>query len=358
MNSTAITPDIFHAVADPNRRTLLDLLLDGPRPVQELGTVHRGAVRKLPKPCFTPVDHLVDTKEAARPVNRFAAVADRTQPMNFEIHTITSVEGIRSESRDDVIFQPFYSADDFTAAGETQAAYFTQSRQMRRRSENQRLKGARTSYLGSEVYLSLVDRTQAPFAEDVEQLAVEALCTNRDLPLLFASGMGDTDFTLPGGGPVRAVRALAGPTRPQPSLAEGDAAWRLVSHLSLNYLSLIDQDRGEGASALRELLAIYAPIADAATNKQLEGLVSVSSRPIVRRLADKVLSTAVRGLEVTITFDESFYEGSGVYALGSVLERFLAKYVSLNSFTETVVRSSDRGEIARWPARSGVRRLI
>ena len=37
MNSTAITPDIFQAVADPNRRTLLDLLLDGPRPVQELG---------------------------------------------------------------------------------------------------------------------------------------------------------------------------------------------------------------------------------------------------------------------------------------------------------------------------------
>ena len=37
MNSTVITPDIFQAVADPNRRTLLDLLLDGPRPVQELG---------------------------------------------------------------------------------------------------------------------------------------------------------------------------------------------------------------------------------------------------------------------------------------------------------------------------------
>jgi len=37
MNATAITPDIFQAVADLNRRSLLDLLLDGPRPVQELG---------------------------------------------------------------------------------------------------------------------------------------------------------------------------------------------------------------------------------------------------------------------------------------------------------------------------------
>ena len=38
MNTQSITPDIFQAVADPNRRSLLDLLRDGPRPVQELGS--------------------------------------------------------------------------------------------------------------------------------------------------------------------------------------------------------------------------------------------------------------------------------------------------------------------------------
>ena len=148
------------------------------------------------------------------------------------------------------------------------------------------------------------------------------------------------------------------PTRPKPSLAQGDAAWRLISHLSLNYLSITDADRGQGAEALRELLGLYAPLRDVNQEKQMEGLISLSSRPIVRRLTDEVLSTAVRGTELKINFEESFFEGSGVYLLGAVLERFFAKYVSLNSFTETVLHSQQRGEIARWPARTGTRRLI
>lgn len=92
--------------------------------------------------------------------------------------------------------------------------------------------------------------------------------------------------------------------------------------------------------------------------KQVEGLVSTSARPIVRRMAEGVQSTAVRGLEVRVGFDESFFEGAGCYLLGAVLEVFFAKYVTLNSFTETVIHSQQRGDIARWPAKSGRRVLI
>jgi type VI secretion system protein ImpG len=92
--------------------------------------------------------------------------------------------------------------------------------------------------------------------------------------------------------------------------------------------------------------------------KQVEGLSSITSRPIVRRMADGVLSTAVRGLEIRVGFDESTFEGTGCYLLGAVLEAFFAKYVALNSFTETVIHSHQRRDIARWPARSGRRVLI
>ena len=112
------------------------------------------------------------------------------------------------------------------------------------------------------------------------------------------------------------------------------------------------------AAALRELVGIYAPLGDRVTEKQLEGLTSVSSRPIVRRMSDEVLSTAVRGIEVTLGFDESFFEGSSVYVLGSVLERFIRKYATINSFTETVLRTEKRGEIARWRPERGLGRMI
>jgi type VI secretion system protein ImpG len=65
-----------------------------------------------------------------------------------------------------------------------------------------------------------------------------------------------------------------------------------------------------------------------------------------------------RGLEVTVECDETSFEGTSVFLLGSVLDRFFAKYVSINSFTETVLRSLQRGEVARWPAKVGRRPVL
>ena len=65
-----------------------------------------------------------------------------------------------------------------------------------------------------------------------------------------------------------------------------------------------------------------------------------------------------RGLEITLNLDESAFEGTGVFLLGMVLEQFFAQFVSINSFTETVLTSNDRGEIMRWPMRLGQRPLL
>ncbi len=284
-------------------------------------------------------------------------VPSRTAQLDFEIYQLLSVTGISAEGDDDVAFRPFYSVTNITAAGERHPAYYSISRKMRQRSEKERLRGVRTSYLGSEVYLTLVDQSQAPYSGTLDQLAVRALCSNRDLPMLLSIG-DDNVFQLPDGGPVTKIRTPVSPTRPHPTLAQGATAWRLISHLSLNYLSIASSDPGGSAEALRELIGIYAPIGNRVTEKQLEGIVSVSSRPIVRRMNDEILSTAVRGLEIKIGFEESFFEGTSVYVLGAVLERFFRKYVTINSFTETVVTTERRGEIARWRPEAGLGRII
>jgi type VI secretion system protein ImpG len=56
--------------------------------------------------------------------------------------------------------------------------------------------------------------------------------------------------------------------------------------------------------------------------------------------------------------DDTAFEGAGVLTLASVLERFFARYVSLNSFAETRVRSATRGYLKRWPVRTGARQLL
>ena len=112
--------------------------------------------------------------------------------------------------------------------------------------------------MGSECFISLVDTHEAPYSSDLRQITVDALCTNRDLSLLTPMGNAGSDLTLLSSAPVDDIRFVTGPTRPTAALAEREITWRLISHLSLNYLTLTDISAEQGAGALRELLGLYA----------------------------------------------------------------------------------------------------
>jgi type VI secretion system protein ImpG len=131
-----------------------------------------------------------------------------------------------------------------------------------------------------------------------------------------------------------------------------------VSHLALNYLSLVDAPDGQGATAVRELLRLYAETTDVSVERQIDGVRSVTGRQIVDRVPGPGPMTFARGVEVTITCDDVAFQGVGAFLLASVLEEFFARYVTMNSFTETVLRTVERGEVMRWPARIGRRNAI
>jgi type VI secretion system protein ImpG len=289
--------------------------------------------------------------------DEFHIVPDRTAPMDYEVFQVRSVIGISGGSEREQEFLPFYTATDLSTS-RFQKAYYAVHREPRRLSTNQRAQGPRSSYIGSEVFVSLVDADAAPYRSDLRQLSFEALCTNRDLPLDMPVGRGHTDFTLQISAPVAMVRCLTAPTKPRPSPAEEDTAWQLISHLTLNYLSLADTDDRQGATALRELLSLYIDANDATAVKQIEGVRSVKAKSVVRRIPAPGPITYGRGVEVTIMCEESAFEGSGIFLLGAVLDRFFMKYVTINSFTETAIQMIDRSEVMRWPTRIGQRHIF
>ncbi len=278
---------------------------------------------------------------------------DRARPMDFEVFAITGVKGLGTDHASELRFQPFYSGFD-EEDKQTQRAYYTVRREPRMLSHKQKLHGPRTGYIGSEVFLSLVDERESPYSLELRQLAVEVLATNRDLPLLLPIGsMNSLMFqnTLP----VEGIKLLKGPTRPRNVMVDGDYAWRLINHLSLNYLSLFETEGGTGVQALRELLHLYSDPSDPIARKQIEAIWRVSASPTVARMPVRGPIVFGRGLNIDLTVDESGFAGAGAYLLGAVLEKFFARHVSMNSFTRTTLNSESRGRVAQWSARAGTR---
>jgi type VI secretion system protein ImpG len=309
----------------------------------------------------TPAANLFPKRADRIPVSdtshEFHVVPDRTRPMDFEVYEVSSVTGYGVGADSERSFLPFY-APGRDANDADDAAYFTVRRERRLYSDQQKRSGSRTSYIGTEVFLSLVDPKEAPYSADLRQLAVTTLCTNRDLSLMMPLGLSKTDLVLDVAAPVSSIRAVKGPSRPYSPLADGATGWRLVSHLALNYLSLVDSDPEQGAAALRQILELYASHAEGVAKKQLEGIKSVRAQPVTRRLPAPGPITFGRGLHIAVHVDEVAFEAGSAFLLGAVLERFFARHVSVNSFAETSLRSATRGEVMRWLPRWGERPIL
>ena len=218
---------------------------------------------------------------------------------------------------------------------------------------------------GTEVYLNLVDLGFDPRRPPAEVLIVRTTCTNRDLPMELQAMGEQLYLELEAGAPLSRTRCLKSPTAPLRPPTRRSAHWRLMSHLSLNHLSLADED--EGRQALQEILRLY-DFSDPEAGQQrwevtrdlIEGITSVKSRRVVGRVGPaEVASGFCRGLEVAIEFDERKYVGTGVYLFAAVLERFLGLYASINSFTQLVAAVQRReGILKKWPPRSGEHPLL
>jgi type VI secretion system protein ImpG len=293
--------------------------------------------------------------------NEFRVVPDRIHPLDFEVFQVQSVTGYGMRSEQVQEFKPFYFAPNLRAES---GAFFSTHRLVRPLTADEIQTGPESSYVGSEVYLSLVDAQCAPFRSDLLQLGVAALCSNRHLPIQVPWGKSSTDFEV-GELPCTAVRCIGEPTKPTPAAPEGELTWRVISHLALNYFSLTGHAEGEAdqdAAALRELLKVYADLGSgsdlAKPMRRISGLRTIRTGAVTRRLPELGPITFGRGLKVTLEFDEEPFAGLGVFLMGAVLERVLARAASVNSFVETAICTKQRQEIMLWPPRTGNRQML
>ena len=274
----------------------------------------------------------------------YPVVPDASRRNAIEAFEITEVASANPQTGEVQRFEPFYSYRHGSSRSKPQAFWRAMSRRSGHRDDE-----------GTEMFLSLVDLSSRPVRPNVDALTVRTICTNRDLPSRLPFGNEAGDFELEGAAPVQRIVALLKPTDTLRRPVGKDSLWRLVSQLSLNYLSLVSQ----GREALQEILRLYNFTGSTYSEKQIEGLVEVASRRHFARVVSEDGVAFARGMRVEMEFDEEQFVGGGVYLFAAVLEYFLGLYVSMNSFSQLRARTSQRKEILKqWPPRAGQKILL
>ena len=274
----------------------------------------------------------------------YRIVPDARREQNLDIFAVEQVTGVLSDSPEPIRYEPFYGFRHANARNGKQPFWHATRRRSGWRAEK-----------GTDVYLELVDPAGMRIQPEADSITVRLTCTNRDLPSLLPFGSEAGDFQLERGGPITRIVALVKPTAAIDPPSRHDLLWRLISQLSLNCLSLV----GEGADAFREILRLHNFAEALSAERQIAGITSISSRPHFARLVSENGAAFARGTLVEIELDEESFVGSGAYTFSSVLDSFLGRYASMNSFSQLVVRTRQRrGILKTWPPRSGQKVLM
>jgi type VI secretion system protein ImpG len=302
-----------------------------------------GVSAKTMKLGCTPIVNLF--QQLAEPIlltetkAEYGVVPDVRRRNALEIFSVDEVFSSNPQTAEVQEYLPFYSYRHGVLRDKNQTFWHSTRRPSGRRGDE-----------GTEVFISLVDLSGRMNLPNVDTLSVRCTCTNRDLPARLPFGSEVGDFEPEGLAQIRRVVSLRKPTATmRPPTGKG-AVWRLISHLSLNYLSLVE----EGREALQEILRLYDFTDTSYLQKQVAGIVALKSNRHSARVISEQGISFVRGTRVEMEFDEEQFVGGGVFLFASVLERFLAMYVNLNSFSQLSARSRQRKEVLHeWPPRAG-----
>jgi type VI secretion system protein ImpG len=300
----------------------------------------------------TPLVNLYRQRAESIPLTNtefeYRVIPDARRPLAHEIYSIDRVVAT-SPTNEQREFQPFYSVRHADESQGQQGFWHA----MRRPAGY----AAGQVDPGTELFISIVDLDFKPTDLGKWTLDIETTCLNRDLPRHLPYGAGQPRMQLTTGAPVAPIRCLTPPTATERPAMRRGTVWRLISHLSLNHLSLVSPDGNP--ESLREILRLYDYHDSAETRAMIDGVTGVLGKRVVGRVGGSVAAGFCRGMEITLRFDEERFTGSGVYLFAALLERFVGLYTSINSFTRVVATTNKREEpLAQWPPRAGEQILI
>ncbi|MEO0463950.1 MAG: type VI secretion system baseplate subunit TssF [Pseudomonadota bacterium] len=301
--------------------------------------------------------------------HEFEVVPDKNLPLDYEIFRVNTVKAnIRvGKNVETHSVAPIYHRSSMLYDWKN-ALFYSQRIAPYRLSTAQQRREGRMDYVGTRSWLSFSAPGDPDLLQSIDTINVRALVSNRERAVR-ANLTGPSALKL-AGVPARSVTVRHGPTEPQQPFVQQErrkaqepggrqmsgasTAWQVIGHLSANYTTLAPEDHDD-PTALRDHLVMYLPAGNPAFERQIDGIESVRSRKVTRRVPAMERMAAARGHQITVRMNDRAFEDSSMFLFGAVLDRFLAEFSSINSFTETIIEGSVSGEVRKWPPRVGRR---
>jgi type VI secretion system protein ImpG len=267
--------------------------------------------------------------------------ADGPNPEHFEVFSVDRVLGWTRGTVREHEYLPFFSYQHTAQPGSPKREYY-----------QLRLRPATVGH-GTETYLSFVTAGDSGIMPSTETVAADLTCSNRNLPEKLRPG----DITV-ATSQSPSFAAFENISRVTPSVSpplEGRLLWRLISHQSLNFLSLANIESLRGILGLYNFHALVDRQAARANELRLAGITSVTARP------DEILrhGSTYRGIAVSLDLHEDHFAGEGeMFLFASILNRFLNLYVTMNAFTSLRVKGTQQGGVYEWPPMLGQHTLL
>jgi type VI secretion system protein ImpG len=255
---------------------------------------------------------------------------------HYQIYALEKVVGFTQGTAEEKTYFPF---DMFSSKQISNPVYYTKLRHSPIQS-------------GFDVLLSFAYPSKAGPPKK-ETISVQMQCTNGRL----AEGIKVGDISQPTSTSPEFVefKNITSPTANVLPPLGTNLLWRLLSHLSLNYLSL------SNAKNLKSLLELYIfeetrdKTALMANRKRIAGIDRVETKGTQRLIAGIMM----RGRNIHMKVRQDHFAGPGdLYLFGSIMDHFLGNYASINTFTHLFIQEALKGDLYQWPAHIGTQPLI
>lgn len=284
--------------------------------------------------------------------HEFHLVPDRTRPLDYEVYAVNSIQAQRIESTETISFKPLFDTQhkDHGNWGK----YFSVRREKRTHSALAKQYGARSPYIGSEVFIALVNQFEAPLESNIRYLSVDALLTNRDLPL-FIPRNGKDDLIASDSLPVSHIGLIRAPSKPKSACAEEAYAWRLIQQLNFHHQSFTQMDEEQSTATIRQLLQLFLSDDQQENKQQIDSIIGVKVTPVTRRIKGQGPLMYSRGMRYEVTVDETGFSGASPFLFIHLLAKWLSAYSAVNTFSEVSLISAQRGSVYQWQLQMGAR---